>query len=143
MDYMWVAELVMTERFSLHFRLSLCNGKCPPALGANPFQGALPFTKKRELSPGLPPASPGSVALPHWTPPCASPTPRVTQTHVHQVSDTIKPSHPLLSTSPAFNLSQHQNLGPVVGGPCQGVRLRQLWAQRRPATSGAVLLPII
>src|SRR5437016_9870282 len=28
----------------------------------------LPFTKKRELSPGLPPASPGSVALPHWTP---------------------------------------------------------------------------
>src|SRR5437588_100213 len=39
-----------------------------PSLGANPFQGALPFTKKRELSPGLPPASPGSVALPHWTP---------------------------------------------------------------------------
>ncbi|KAI9531490.1 hypothetical protein NQZ68_040497 [Dissostichus eleginoides] len=23
-----------------------------PSLGANPFQGALPFTKKRELSPG-------------------------------------------------------------------------------------------
>src|SRR5437588_12498875 len=39
-----------------------------PSLGANPFQGALPFTKKRELSPGLPPSSPGSVALPHWTP---------------------------------------------------------------------------
>lgn len=38
-----------------------------PSLGANPFQGALPFTEKRELSPGLPPASPGSVALPHWT----------------------------------------------------------------------------
>ncbi|MGH0126942.1 UNVERIFIED_CONTAM: hypothetical protein FKN15_029999 [Acipenser sinensis] len=39
-----------------------------PSLGVNPFQGALPFTKKRELSPGLSPASPGSVALPHWTP---------------------------------------------------------------------------
>ncbi|KAJ4918319.1 hypothetical protein JOQ06_022404, partial [Pogonophryne albipinna] len=39
-----------------------------PSLGANPFQGALPFTKKRELSPGLPPASPGSFASPHWTP---------------------------------------------------------------------------
>uniref|UniRef100_A0A452SZZ5 Uncharacterized protein n=1 Tax=Ursus maritimus TaxID=29073 RepID=A0A452SZZ5_URSMA len=39
-----------------------------PSLGANPFQGALPFTKKRELSPGLPLASPGSVALSHWTP---------------------------------------------------------------------------
>ena len=32
------------------------------------------------------------------------------QTHVHRVSDTIQPSHPLLSPSPAFNLSQHQGL---------------------------------
>ena len=34
-----------------------------------------------------------------------------TQTHVHQVSDAIQPSHPLPSPSPlAFNLSQHQDL---------------------------------
>ena len=33
-----------------------------------------------------------------------------TQTHVHQVGDTIQASHPLLSPSPAFNLSQHQGL---------------------------------
>ena len=34
-----------------------------------------------------------------------------TQTHVHQVSDAIKPSHPLLSPSPpAPNPSQHQSL---------------------------------
>ena len=32
------------------------------------------------------------------------------QTHVHRVSDAIQPSHPLSSPSPAFNLSQHQNL---------------------------------
>ena len=33
------------------------------------------------------------------------------QTHVHQVSDAIQPSHPLLSPSPStFNLSQHQGL---------------------------------
>ena len=33
------------------------------------------------------------------------------QTHVHQVGDTIQPSHPLSSPSPlAFNLSQHQGL---------------------------------
>ena len=33
------------------------------------------------------------------------------QTHVHRVSDTIQPSHPLSSPSPpAFNLSQHQGL---------------------------------
>ena len=40
------------------------------------------------------------------------------QTHVHQVSDTIKPPHPLSSPSPpAFNLSQHQGLfiGKVLG----------------------------
>ena len=32
------------------------------------------------------------------------------QTHIHQVSDAIQPSHPLSSPSPpAFNLSKHQN----------------------------------
>ena len=37
--------------------------------------------------------------------------PELAQTHVHQVSDAIQPSHPLLSPSPpAFNLSQHQGL---------------------------------
>ena len=37
--------------------------------------------------------------------------PESTQTHVHQVSDAIQPSHPLLSSSPsALNLSQHQGL---------------------------------
>ena len=30
--------------------------------------------------------------------------------HVHWVGDTIQPSHPLSSPSPAFNLSQHQGL---------------------------------
>ena len=37
--------------------------------------------------------------------------PEFTQTHVHQVSDAIQPSHPLSSPSPpALNLSQHQGL---------------------------------
>ena len=37
--------------------------------------------------------------------------PEFTQTHVHQVSDAIQPSHPLLSpSSPAPNPSQHQSL---------------------------------
>ena len=35
---------------------------------------------------------------------------KLTQTHVHQVSDTTHPSHPLSSPSPAFSLSQHQGL---------------------------------
>ena len=37
--------------------------------------------------------------------------PEFTQAHVHRVSDTIQPSHPLLSPSPlAPNPSQHQSL---------------------------------
>ena len=37
--------------------------------------------------------------------------PEFTQTHVHWVSDSIQPSHPLSSPSPPiFNLSQHQGL---------------------------------
>ena len=36
--------------------------------------------------------------------------PEFTQTHVHQVSDAIQPSHPLSSPSPAFNLFQYQDL---------------------------------
>ena len=33
-----------------------------------PLPGSPTLTKKRELFPGLPSASPGSFALPHWTP---------------------------------------------------------------------------
>ena len=36
--------------------------------------------------------------------------PELGQTHVHWVSDTIQPSHPLSSPFPAFNLSRHQGL---------------------------------
>ena len=37
--------------------------------------------------------------------------PEFTETHVHQVSDAIQPSHPRPSTSPsALHLSQHQDL---------------------------------
>ena len=47
----------------------------------------------------------------HARPPCPSPTPEFTQTHVHRVGDVIQPSHPLSSTSPpAPNPSQHQGL---------------------------------
>ena len=33
-----------------------------------------------------------------------------TQTHIHHISEDIQPSHPLLSPSPAFNLSQQQGI---------------------------------
>ena len=44
-------------------------------------------------------------------PPVHHQLPEFTQTHVHQVSDAIQPSHPLSSPSPpALNPSQHQSL---------------------------------
>ena len=44
-------------------------------------------------------------------PPCPSPTPEFTQTHVHWVGDAIQLSHPLSTPSlPAPNPSQHQGL---------------------------------
>ena len=49
--------------------------------------------------------------LQHTRPPCPSPLPEFTQTHVHRVGDAIQPSHPLSSPSPpAPNTSQHQSL---------------------------------
>ena len=49
--------------------------------------------------------------LQHARPPCPSLSPEFAQTHVHWVSDTLQPSHPLSCPSPpAFNLSQHQGL---------------------------------
>ena len=46
--------------------------------------------------------------------------PKLTQTHVHWVGDAIQPSHPLSSpSSPAFNLSQHQDLFQGVGSSHQ------------------------
>ena len=35
---------------------------------------------------------------------------KLAQTHIHQVSDAIEPSHPLSSPSCTFNLAQHQGL---------------------------------
>ena len=48
--------------------------------------------------------------LQHTRLPCPSELPELGQTHLHRVSDTIQPSHPLSSPSPAFSLAQHQGL---------------------------------
>ena len=47
------------------------------------------------------------------------------QTHVHWVSDTIQPSYPLSSPSPAFNFSQHQGLFQWVSF---GIRWPKYWS---------------
>ena len=52
--------------------------------------------------------------------------PEFTQTHVHWVCDAIQPSHPLLSPSPAFNLSQHQGLFKWVSSSHQVAKVLEL-----------------
>ena len=41
---------------------------------------------------------------------CPSPSPRVCPSSCHFISDAIQPSHPLMPSSSALNLSQHQGL---------------------------------
>ena len=56
--------------------------------------------------------------------------PELDQTHVHQVDDTIQPSHPLLSPSPpAFNLSQYQGLFQRVSSSHQVAKVLELQLQ--------------
>ena len=53
--------------------------------------------------------------------------PELAQTHIHWVSDAIKPSCPLFSPSPpAFNLSQHQDLSQWIGSSHQVVKVLEL-----------------
>ena len=57
----------------------------------------------------------------HARPPCPSPSPKFTQTHIHRVSDAIQPSHLLSSPCPpAPNPSQHQSFP-------NGSTLRMRW----------------
>ena len=54
------------------------------------------------------------------------------QTHVHQVSDAIQPSHPLLSpSSPAFSLSQHQGLFQGVSSSHQVAKVLEFQLQHQ------------
>ena len=68
--------------------------------------------------------------LQHARPSCPSPTPGVHQTHVHQVSNAIHPSHPLSSPSPpALNLSQHQGLFKKVSSSHQVAKVLEFQLQ--------------
>ena len=58
--------------------------------------------------------------------------PELAQTHVHQVSDAIQPSHPLSSPStPAFNLSQPQGLFKRVSSSHQVAKVLEFQLQHQ------------
>ena len=84
-----------------------------------------------QFSPTVPSNSLRPHGLHHARPPCPSPTPNLAQTHAHRVSDTIQPSHPLSSPSPAFNLSQHQGLFKWVSSLHQGAKVLEFQLQHQ------------
>ena len=57
--------------------------------------------------------------------------PELAQTHVHQVSDTIQPSHPLSSPSSTFSLSQQQGLFQWVSSSHQVARVLEFQLQHQ------------
>ena len=68
----------------------------------------------------------------HARAPCPSPTPELTQTHVHWVTDAIQLSHSLLSPfPPALNLSQHQGLFKWVGSSYQVAKVLEFQLQHQ------------
>ena len=91
----------------------------------------LPVLEPRTLSGGacccsvanscLTPCDPMNYCTPGF--PVLHYLPQFAQTHVHWISDTIQPSHPLLPPSPpALNLSQHQGLFQWVGSLSAGAQ---------------------
>ena len=65
--------------------------------------------------------------------------PGLAQAHVHQLSDAIQPSHPLSSTS-AFNLSQHQGLFQGVSSSHQVAKVLELQLQISPSNEYSELI---
>ena len=55
--------------------------------------------------------------------------PELAQTHIHWLSDAVQPSHPLSSPSPAFNLSQYQNLFQRVSSSHEAAKVLELQQQ--------------
>ena len=57
--------------------------------------------------------------------------PELTQTHVHQVSNTIQQSHPPSPSPPTFNLSQHQGLFQWVSSSHQVAKVLEFQLQHQ------------
>ena len=92
------------------------------------FLGSVQFSSVAQLCLTL--CNPMDCSMPGF--PVHHQLPEPTQTHVHWVSDTIQPSHPLLSPSPpAFNLSQHQGLFQWVSSSHQVAKVLEFQLQHQ------------
>ena len=91
--------LLLLRWYSYPFPLYLCRP-------SNCFQ-SVQFSLVAQLCPAV--CDPMDCSMPGF--PVHHQLPKLTQTHVHRVSDAVQSSHPLSSPSPpTFNLSQHQSL---------------------------------
>ena len=89
---------------------------------------SLPFSSVTQSCPTL--CDPMDCSTPGF--PVHQQFPELTQSLVHQVSDAIQPSHPLLSPSPlTFNLSQHQGLFQGVSSSHQVAKVLELQLQHQ------------
>ena len=100
----------------------------------------LSFSRSLDPAVGLKNCYKGCCSVAKWCPAlwdpidCSTPgfpvlhyLPEFAQTHVHEFSDAIQPSHSLLPPSPpALNLSQHQGLFQWVGSSCQVTKVLEL-----------------
>ena len=97
------------------------------AKGDSPSRGAVQFSSVAQLCPTL------CELMNRSTPdlPVHHQFLESTQTHVHWVGDAIQPSHPLLSPSPALNLSQHQGLFKWVSSSHQVAKVLEFQLQHQ------------
>ena len=87
--------------------LTLWNWQCLETFLVVTTEGSIKSSSVAQLCPTL--CDPMDCSTPGF--PVHHQLLELAQTHVHQVSDSIQPSHPLSSPSPAvLNLSQHQGL---------------------------------
>ena len=85
--------------------------------------GSVQFISVAQLCPTV--CDPMHCSMPGF--PVCHQLPELAQTHVHWVSDTTQPSHPLLFPSPpVFNLSQHQGLFQWVSSSYQVAKVLEL-----------------
>ena len=107
--YCWWECKLIQPLWKTVWRFLKKQGIKPPYDPAIPLLGIYPvhFSSVTQLCPSL--CDPMNCSMPGL--PVHHQLPEFTETHVHQVSDAIQPSHPLSSPSPlAPHPSQHQSL---------------------------------
>ena len=77
----------------------------------------------------------------HARPPAHHQLPEFTETHVHQVGDTMQPSNPLSSPTPAPNPSKHQSLFQWVNSSHEVAKVLKFQLEHHSFQRNPVMLP--